>query len=149
MTESMSADEITRLRAELDEVRAELEWTKRAAEQWRTAKGFQGGPISTAADHIESICERCTGPNVVWSAPSPLWNEIMRGGSINGNEEHQIVCPTCFAYLAERRGVATLWKLFPERVYVELETVTPSGRVWNADTWMFEEPAVAGGSVFA
>ena len=83
-----------------------------------------------AAD--ESTCGRCLGPNVVWSAPSPLWNQVMRGGSINGNERFGgIVCPICFADLAKETGVADLWYLMAERVYVKLETVTPSGRIWS------------------
>lgn len=91
----------------------------------------------------ETRCHCCGGPNVVaWSAPSPLWNAVMRGGSIvNKDEFDGIVCPTCFAQLAEARGIAQLWKFYAERVHVPLETVTPSGRVWNPATWMFEEPS--------
>ena len=92
------------------------------------------------AEHPESQCSRCHGPNPPsWSAPSPLWNAVMRGGSINGVEEFGVVCPTCFVVLAEERGIASFWRLSAERVYVELETVTPSGRVWNEQTWMFDE----------
>lgn len=99
-------------------------------------------PTTTVADpYPESMCHRCAGPNRPWSAPSPLWNEVMRGGSINGTEIfHGIVCPTCFMILAEENGIADLWHLYPRRVHVELETVTPSGRVWDETTWMFVEP---------
>jgi len=85
----------------------------------------------------ESTCQRCGGPNRVWYAPSPLWNEVMRGGSINGDEEYGIVCPTCFMVLAEERGIAGCWRLDARDVHVELETVTPSGRRWDveADRW--------------
>lgn len=86
-------------------------------------------------EHTEAICQRCGGPNIVWFAPSPLWNAVMRGGSINGDEEHGIVCPICFAALAEERGIATCWRLDAEAVNVELETVTPSGRVWDGRRW--------------
>jgi len=83
-------------------------------------------------------CRRCGGPNVVWSAPSPLWNQVMRGGSINGNEMYEgIVCPTCFALLAEAAGLAEFWQFSAQRVHVELETVTPSGRVWDEQTWLW------------
>lgn len=88
----------------------------------------------------EATCSRCLGPNIVWSAPSPLWNEVVRGGSINGIEEYGVLCPICFAVMAERKGIASLWRMYAERVYVELELVTPSGRVWNADRWMFDDP---------
>ena len=90
---------------------------------------------------IEAFCHRCRGPNVEWSAPSPLWNQVMRGGSINGVEPyHGIICPTCFAIMAEALGIACRWRLSAEIVNVPLETVTPSGRVWNPDTWRFDEP---------
>ena len=70
----------------------------------------------------------------------------MRGGSINGEEIHDgIVCPTCFAQLAKEGGIADLWRFHAERVEVELETVTPSGRVWDESTWKFREPESAHG----
>ncbi|GAA0738601.1 hypothetical protein Drose_04375 [Dactylosporangium roseum] len=92
----------------------------------------------------EAICHRCGGPNIAWSAPSPLWNSVMRGGSINGEEEFDgIVCPPCFARLAEERGIAELWRFSAGRVHVELETVTPSGRTWDDATWLWREPISA------
>lgn len=97
-------------------------------------------PRETLVDHPETTCRRCGGPNVSWSAPSPLWNAVMRGGSINGPWEYdELVCPTCFAVLAEERGVACAWTLNASTVHVELETVTPSGREWNADMGLWEE----------
>lgn len=95
-----------------------------------------------SSTHPEDHCHRCGGPNPSWSAPSPLWNEVMRHGDINRLPEPYdgIVCPTCFAVLAEDMGVATFWRLDAERVFRELKLVTPSGRVWNAERWMWEEP---------
>lgn len=93
-------------------------------------------------EHPEATCHRCHGPNIAWSAPSPLWNAVMRGGSINGDEDHDgIVCPVCFATLAEALGIADLWMFSAKRVHVDLETVTPSGRVWDETTWLWREPA--------
>lgn len=95
----------------------------------------------TAAQHPEEKCWRCHGPNLGWSAPSPLWNQVIRSGDINNSEIHNgIVCPTCFAILAEEEGIATHWRLYAERVNTPLQTTTPSGRVWNNETWMFETP---------
>jgi hypothetical protein len=92
--------------------------------------------------HPEADCRRCLGPNITWSAPSPLWNAVMRGGSINGDDEFGgIVCPTCFGDLAEQRGIARTWRLTADVVLVELETVTPSGRVWNEAAGLWREPA--------
>jgi hypothetical protein len=86
----------------------------------------------------EETCRRCGGPNVGWFAPSPLWNAVMRGGSINGPQEFgELICPTCFCVLAEERGIASVWRLHAQAVHVELETTTPSGRIWDAtvDLW--------------
>jgi hypothetical protein len=90
--------------------------------------------------HPEDTCGRCGGPNRVWYVPSPLWNAVMRGGSIEGTERWQgIVCPTCFMVLAENAGVAFQWRLDARDVRVELETTTPSGMVWDAatDLWRY------------
>jgi hypothetical protein len=89
----------------------------------------------------ESFCRYCGGPNISWSAPSPLWNEVMRGGSINGMERLDgIVCPTCFCLMAEVAGVAVGWRVDTRKVLVPLETTTPSGRVWNEQTWLWDDP---------
>lgn len=92
--------------------------------------------------HPEDFCHRCTGPNVPWCAASPLWNYVMRGDDINGTEPFDgIVCPTCFAVMAEAVGAGDLWRLEPQRVNVPLKTTTPSGRVWNPERWMWEHTA--------
>lgn len=95
-----------------------------------------------ADEHPERVCRRCGGPNVrAWCAPSPLWNQVMRGGDINAADRFDgIVCPVCFAALAEEAGIAERWMFYAERVKVELAKVTPSGRVWNEKTWLWEEP---------
>ena len=90
---------------------------------------------------IEATCHRCGGANVVWSAPSPLWNAVMRGGSISGQDECDgIVCPTCFAQLAEAEDLAQRWRFYPESVTPDLETVTPDGRVWDDEAWLWVAP---------
>lgn len=90
---------------------------------------------------LEAYCHRCKGPNVVWAAASPLWNEVMRGGDINGDWEFdEIICPTCFCVLAKERGVADFFRLFSPEPIVRLKEVTPSGRTWNKDTFLWDEP---------
>lgn len=62
----------------------------------------------------------------------------MRGGSINGPWEFgEMVCAACFMSLAEERGIASGWRVDAKTINVELETVTPSGRVWDeaVDLW--------------
>lgn len=98
----------------------------------------------TTTDHPEHVCGRCGGPNIPWSAPSPLWNEVMRGGDINATDtelHHGIVCPTCFAVLAEQAGIAQQWRLTAERIHGPLVTTTPSGRTWNEQTWLWDDAA--------
>lgn len=90
------------------------------------------------AEHPEARCGRCGNPNVQWVAPSPLWNAVMRGGDIDGAEQYDgIVCPTCFALLAEAAGVASGWRLIAQDIRVVLQTRTPSGRVWDEESWLW------------
>jgi hypothetical protein len=92
-------------------------------------------------DPSREQCQRCGSSNPPWNAPSPLWNAVMRGGSINGAPIFcDMVCATCFMLLAEEQRIATLWRVDAEIVTAPLETVTPSGRVWNAEIRMWVEP---------
>lgn len=93
-------------------------------------------------ERSEDVCRRCGGPNdVVWCAPSPLWNAVMRGGTIGGDEQYEgIVCPRCFATLAETAGIARVWRLYAETVLVDLATTTPDGRVWDDKAWLWRDP---------
>lgn len=87
------------------------------------------------------ICERCNRPHRCWAAMSPLWNAVMRSGSINGPwEGAEMICANCFMELAEDRGVASRFRVTAEQVNVELETTTPSGRVWDEDAFLWVAP---------
>jgi hypothetical protein len=90
------------------------------------------------AERREGRCDRCERdyrPN--WSADSPLWNAVVRGGCINGREEYEFLCANCFMDLAESRGVAAAFTLGGEAL-IPLQTITPSGRKWNSKTRLFE-----------
>lgn len=65
----------------------------------------------------------------------------MRGDDINGPWQYgEIVCPHCFIALAEHRfGRPLSWRLYAEGVNEHLTTVTPSGRTWNPETWLWDE----------
>lgn len=92
--------------------------------------------------HPESYCHRCGGPNVAWYAPSPLWNEVMRGGDIDGPWQwNEIICPTCFVVLARDAGIATRFRVDATDVRVPLTLVTPSGRVWDSVIELWVDPA--------
>lgn len=96
-------------------------------------------------------CELCGGPHGdKWFAPSPLWNAVMRGGSINGPwVGSELVCPSCFISKAEDMGIASGWKLTAAKVNIALENTTPSGRVWDdtKDLWVDPSPAPASGAL--
>lgn len=101
-------------------------------------------PQSLTIDEGGETCARCGGNNPSWSAPSPLWNAVMRGGSINGDALYRdMVCIKCFMAIAEEKGLAHGWRLMATEVSAELETVTPSGRVWNERNWLWDDPAAA------
>lgn len=90
-------------------------------------------------EHPEDHCNRCGGPNVSWVAPSPLWNAVMRGGCIDGPQEFsEIICPTCFFVLAVERGIAYEFQVDGHSL-VPLQTITPSGRIWDSSTRLWEE----------
>lgn len=84
-------------------------------------------------------CRRCDGPNVIWSAPSPLWNLVMRENDINGRIQFRdLVCMKCFIELAAERGITRQWRLTVAPEPDGLIYETPSGRVWNDRTWLWE-----------
>lgn len=86
-------------------------------------------------------CERCGRGNVIWSAMSPLWNAVIRGGSIDGEPKYgDMVCPTCFMQLAEEQGIASHFRVTADEVNVELEMVTPSGRAWDEESALWVTP---------
>lgn len=64
----------------------------------------------------EMRCDRCGRyHNVVWYAPSDIWNAVMRDGDRGNPDEFPFCCPECFIELAEERGIdATGWCLSPD-----------------------------------
>lgn len=87
-------------------------------------------------------CKRCGRACTVWSASSPLWNAVIRGGSINGEAKYNdMVCATCFMQLAEEQGIAAGFRVTADQINVELETTTPSGRIWSEDRQLWVDPA--------
>jgi hypothetical protein len=98
--------------------------------------------LSTPAEEGEGErCQKCGHGNPSWSAPSPLWNAVIRGGSIDGEPLFgDMVCASCFMELAEQAGIASNWRVDAQRVNVPLETTTPTGREWDADQWLWMHP---------
>lgn len=89
-------------------------------------------------------CYRCGGENVIWSAPSPLWNKVMRGNDINGDPQyHDLVCTRCFIVLAFEAGIEGRWRLSVTPEPDGLIYETPSGRIWDPEDWLWKEPAEA------
>lgn len=61
--------------------------------------------------HPEDACGKCGGPNVVWFAPSKIWNATYRKP---GAVEIGIVCPVCFVKDANASGFDGAWRVAPE-----------------------------------
>lgn len=57
-------------------------------------------------EHPEAFCQQCRRRNVVWFAPSDIWNATMGGGQ-------GILCPVCFIEAAERAGLFGPWIVAP------------------------------------
>jgi uncharacterized protein YfdQ (DUF2303 family) len=94
--------------------------------------------VDEAVEQGGEDCKRCGRGNAVWSAASPLWNAVIRGGSIDGDSQYDdMVCATCFMQLAEEQGIATKFRVTAEEASVELETTTPSGRVWDEQRFLW------------
>ena len=86
-------------------------------------------------------CRKCGGPNVVWFAPSPLWNYVMRENDINGPVHYaDLVCVRCFIELAIEKGIAGRWRLTVDPEPDGLVKVTPSGRVWDDSSNLWRQP---------
>jgi hypothetical protein len=64
----------------------------------------------------------------------------MRNDDINGEWNYdEIICPTCFAVLAQHQDIAFDWRVYATTVKKELTTTTPSGRVWDESKWLWVE----------
>jgi len=90
-----------------------------------------------SAEKREGLCELCGREYRVWSAASPIWNAAIRGGCINGDERYNFLCADCFMGLAEDAGAASLFRVTAERT-ANLQTETPSGRVWSDASFVWE-----------
>jgi hypothetical protein len=100
-------------------------------------------------DLLPEQCRRCLHENAVWFAPSPLWNAVMRGGSIDGQPIYEdMVCAACFISLAQEKGIADRFRVTAEAVHIPLETVTPSGRIWDEQTWLWHPSPTGRGEDF-
>lgn len=76
----------------------------RTAREWASLVQLEG-----ADDHPEHRCGKCGGRNIVWFAPSGLWNAVVR--QPDGSDQWPVLCPICFA---ERADIVSAWRLAPE-----------------------------------
>lgn len=73
------------------------------------APGCSENPVG----HPEDICDDCGRANVVWFAPSPLWNIVAR----RPDGTDPMLCPTCFIHRANKAGQGhQAWKISQEFV---------------------------------
>ena len=120
-----------------------------------TAHGTPGAAWTYSCDPLrppetdEATCQRCGGPNVwSWHAPSPLWNAVMR--QPDGTDRWSIVCPPCFASLAEAAGIGQvmsgvprlIWHFGPDNLDVRPLWTDADGRTWDPVSclWVPAEP---------
>lgn len=86
------------------------------------------------SEHPESRCEICRRPNPVWFAPSPLWNAVAPSKGI--------ICPCCFATLAEGLGIVRCaWRFEPEMYQAGL-SIRPGSVPFSVRSSRREERAV-------
>lgn len=88
--------------------------------------------------HPEDICEDCNGRNVVWFAPSELWNKVVRKPDI----ADPMLCPRCFILRAENIGIQYTWEVKPEfgdgRSWQKIETAPKDVVIiqgWSGGLW--------------
>lgn len=105
--------------------------------------GLRHSVTIPCAEEREGLCQLCGREYRVWVAASPLWNAVVRGGSINGDEEFAFLCADCFMGLAEDRGIAAIFRVRADGVTAPLEMVTPSGRIWDDSRFMWVDQKVA------
>jgi hypothetical protein len=80
---------------------------------------------------------------VIWFAPSPLWNLVMRENDINGPIQFaDLVCIPCFIALAAEVGVTGKWRLTVDPEPQGLIKETPSGRIWSESRQLWIDPEV-------
>jgi hypothetical protein len=104
--------------------------TDHPSKRQRPCYAYRVGKPVTEAPLREGLCQLCNREYRGWVAASPLWNCVVRGGSINGNETYEFLCANCFMEIAEDSGIASCFQLRAATT-ANLETVTPSGRVWD------------------
>jgi hypothetical protein len=94
-------------------------------------------------------CHRCGGENPgCWAVMSPLWNLVIRGGSIDGDPLYDdMVCIPCFIITAHEKGITGEWFLTLRPEPEGMEMVTPSGRIWDRNTFRWEEPSASAAPV--
>lgn len=99
-------------------------------------------------EHPEATCERCGRPNApTWHAPSPLWNAVLRDPA-TGADAFSVLCPPCFAELAEARGLRYYWHFGPHADVAALWT-DRDGRAFDAGQCMWVDPPDVEGAVDA
>lgn len=64
--------------------------------------------MNSSKPHPEDSCDDCGLKNVVWFAPSKIWNFVVR------DKEDPMLCPTCFIKRAENHGYDSIWEISPQ-----------------------------------
>lgn len=115
----------------------QLRWDA-AAGVWRV----EAAGRATTPAHPEAACERCGRPNAgSWHAPSPLWNAVLRDPS--GSDAWDVLCPQCFAELADSVLGPQVWCLRPHDLDVAPLWSDADGRLWDSERCLWVAPSTA------
>lgn len=78
-----------------------------AKDEWKNSvrEAVDTQILESGLTHRDLKCQKCWAEYPVWAAPNPLWNSVV-------NDTEHFLCLTCFAVLAEMRGVEVKrWRL--------------------------------------
>ncbi len=64
-------------------------------------------------NHPESTCDDCGGHNVIWFAPSPIWNMVVRD-KLAPDAPDPMLCPSCFMLRADKVSGVKTWMILPK-----------------------------------
>lgn len=87
----------------------------------------------------QASCDECGRPNIVWSAPNDVWNQV------TGHPAGLIICPVCFVQMANAAGFRDAWMLIPNHLVPERAfTVAAVRSAESVQEWLRERQRGAG-----
>lgn len=94
--------------------------TRPNREHGSAANRCSAADVPIANGHPEATCDDCGGKNVIWFAPSEMWNKVARRP-----DGEPMLCPRCFILRAEAMGIHEVWMVTPD--LRDTQTNPPNG----------------------